>query len=194
MKFIHVLGFSVFSDSLCKIPLKNCSPLVINTISPNSFGISTYNQDFKNALLSSDILVLDGVYFALASILLNGKNIKKNQGPELFSYFLELANEKHLSVFFMGSTEETLNGLKNRVEKELSNIQLSSYSPPFKEVFDVNDDLIACTKINESNSDILFIGLTCPKQEIWSIKNKDSLNVKLIVSVGNVFDWYAGTQ
>jgi len=94
----------------------------------------------------------------------------------------------------MGSTEETLNGIKNRVEKELSNIQLSSYSPPFKEVFDVNDDLITCTKINESNSDILFIGLTCPKQEIWSIKNKDSLNVKLIVSVGNVFDWYAGTQ
>ena len=94
----------------------------------------------------------------------------------------------------MGSTEETLNGIKNRIIKEFPNIQLSSYSPPFKEVFDENDDSITCTKINESNADILFIGLTCPKQEIWSIKNRDILKVKLIISVGNVFDWYAGTQ
>jgi N-acetylglucosaminyldiphosphoundecaprenol N-acetyl-beta-D-mannosaminyltransferase len=194
MKFVSVFDFSVFSDALSEIPLKNYTPLVINTISPNSFGISTYNQEFKNALLRSDILVLDGVYFALASILLHGKNIKKNQGPDLFNYFLELANEKHLKVFFMGSTKETLNAIKNRVEKELPNIQCNSYSPPFKEVFGENDDLITCSKINESNSDILFIGLTCPKQEIWSIKNKDVLNVKLIISVGNVFDWYAGTQ
>jgi hypothetical protein len=77
--FENVLGYSVFSDSLEKIPLKSDQVRVINTISPNSYGIALKNPEFENALKASDFLVLDGVYFALASIFMNGRNIKRNQ-------------------------------------------------------------------------------------------------------------------
>jgi N-acetylglucosaminyldiphosphoundecaprenol N-acetyl-beta-D-mannosaminyltransferase len=49
-------------------------------------------------------------------------------------------------------------------------------------------------KINNFKPDVLFVGMTCPKQEKWSIKHKVAVNAKLVVCIGNVFDWYAGTQ
>ena len=48
--------------------------------------------------------------------------------------------------------------------------------------------------INNFKPDIVFVGMTCPKQEKWANQNKSRLNTKLICSVGAVFDWYAGNQ
>jgi N-acetylglucosaminyldiphosphoundecaprenol N-acetyl-beta-D-mannosaminyltransferase len=50
------------------------------------------------------------------------------------------------------------------------------------------------SKINSFNPDIVFVGMTAPKQEKWAVKHRDRLNCSLVVSIGNVFDWYAGTQ
>jgi N-acetylglucosaminyldiphosphoundecaprenol N-acetyl-beta-D-mannosaminyltransferase len=77
-KYITTLGFKIFSDHLDLIPIRNGSTKVINTISPNSYGLSTKDAIFNTSLKSSDYLVLDGVYFALASVMLLGKNIKRN--------------------------------------------------------------------------------------------------------------------
>ena len=68
MKKIKTIGFSVFSDNLSLIPISDGKCRVINTISPNSYGITTKDSEFRNALKISDYLVLDGVYFAIASI------------------------------------------------------------------------------------------------------------------------------
>ena len=48
--------------------------------------------------------------------------------------------------------------------------------------------------INDFKPDIVFVGMTAPKQEKWSYQHKDKLNAGLIICIGNVFDWYAGTQ
>ena len=49
-------------------------------------------------------------------------------------------------------------------------------------------------KINTFQPDILFVGMTCPKQEKWVVKHREKLNIGLAIAIGNVFDWYAGTQ
>ena len=69
MKIIKTMGFKVFSDDLGKISLDSTSK-VLNTISPNSYGISTKDSLFDEALKNSNYLVLDGVYFALSAFLL----------------------------------------------------------------------------------------------------------------------------
>ena len=111
---------------------------MLNTVSPNSYGITTKDKDFKNALIQTDYLVLDGVYFALASIILNGKNIQKNQGADVFSHFMERMNKNNGKVFLLGSTTETLIKMKERAKKEYPNVNIQFYSPPFKEV--LSDD------------------------------------------------------
>jgi N-acetylglucosaminyldiphosphoundecaprenol N-acetyl-beta-D-mannosaminyltransferase len=192
--YVDTLGFKVFSDSLDKILINNVPAKVINTISPNSYGLSTKDSVFHDSLVNSDYLVLDGVYFAIASILLKGKNIKRNQGPDVFDYFIKRADVDKCKVFFLGSTQKTLQLMAERAANEYPGIQVEYYSPPFKPEFSEEDDQEMIRVINEYQPDILFVGMTCPKQEKWSVKNKGVLKTGLIISIGNVFDWFAGTQ
>jgi len=192
MNFIYSLGFKVYSDALSKIAIEGNSCRVINTISPNSYGISTKDSLFRAALKSSDYLVLDGAYFALASILLQGKNIHKNPGPIVFYHFMDRMNQAHGRVFFLGASQPTLGKMKMRASREYKNILVGIYSPPFKTEFSEEDSIKMIESVNSFNPDILFIGMTCPKQEKWAYLNKRRINTKLICSIGAVFDWYAG--
>lgn len=194
MKKITTFGFEIFSDSLDNILLNNTEVELLNTISPNSYGISTKDQQFKEALKNSDYLVLDGVYFALASIFINGRNIQKNQGPDVFDFFIKKMNEEHGRVFFLGSSQKTLEKIHDRLKVEYQNITAEFLSPPFKKEFSSEDNNLMIEAINKFNPDIVFVGMTCPKQEKWSYQNKNRINAKLVCSVGAVFDWYAGNQ
>lgn len=194
MNTVSTIGFTVFSDNLSVIPIQNTQCRVINTISPNSYGVSTKEAEFEKALKSSDYLVLDGVYFAFASLLLQGKNIKRNQGPDVFYHFIHRLNKEKGKAFFLGSSESTLQKINANAKKNYPNIQVATYSPPFKQEFSEEENLIMIKKINDFHPDILFVGMTCPKQEKWAIKHRDQLNAGLAICIGNVFDWFAGTQ
>jgi N-acetylglucosaminyldiphosphoundecaprenol N-acetyl-beta-D-mannosaminyltransferase len=189
-----VFGFPVFNSSLDEICLNINNTKLLTTISPNSYGISKCDIEFQLALKKSDYLVLDGVYFALASIFLNGRNIKRNQGPDVFYHFMERMNVIKGKVFFLGSSNDTLDKIFKRAEIDYPNINLCAFSPPFKDEFSDTDNLKMCQIINEFKPDVLFIGMTCPKQEKWAFKNKNNIKASLICCIGAVFDWYAGNQ
>ncbi len=189
------MGFNIFNASLDLIELKDgLTPSVLNTISPNSYGISTKDELFRKALKETDYLVLDGVYFALASILQTGRNITKNQGPDVFYHFMSRINKIGGKIFFLGSSEATLLKITNKAKFEYPNITIETYSPPFKLDFNEKEDQEIINRINRFKPDIVFVGMTCPKQEKWSVVNKIKLNTKLICSIGAVFDWYAGNE
>lgn len=194
MTTIETMGFTVFSDDLNSIVINESKCKVINTISPNSYGVATKDKDFEQALKNSDYLVLDGVYFALASILLQRKNIKRNQGPDVFYHFINRLNNQNGKVFFLGASEGTLQKIRERTTTKYPNVSLECYSPPFKADFSYEENKIMLEKINAFQPDVLFIGMTCPKQEKWAIQHREKLNTGLVICIGNVFDWYAGTQ
>jgi N-acetylglucosaminyldiphosphoundecaprenol N-acetyl-beta-D-mannosaminyltransferase len=193
-RFIHTVGYKVYSDDLDKIPLDSSTCLAINTISPNSYGIATSDLEFREALQKTDFLVLDGVYFAVASMMLQGKNIKRNQGPDVFYHFMQRANDAQMRVFFLGSSPQTLKLIKRRAAFLYPQLNVETYSPPFKQEFSDEDNELMLAAINKYKPDIVFVGMTCPKQEKWSMKHKAKINASLIISIGNVFDWFAGTQ
>ena len=196
MNTVKTLSFKVFSDDLTVISIYREDQIcrVVNTISPNSYGISTKDPEFEHALKTSDYLVLDGVYFAFASLLLQGKNIKRNQGPDVFYHFMKRLNEQKGKAFFLGSSENTLQKINDRAKKEYPNIRLETFSPPFKPEFSEEDNAQMIASINAFQPNVLFIGMTCPKQEKWAIKHRNELNAGLAIAIGNVFDWFAGTQ
>src|SRR5690606_36167816 len=74
------------------------------------------------------------------------------------------------------------------------NIQVETYSPPFKSEFTEEDNNDMIKAINHFKPEIVFVGMTCPKQEKWAIQHRNKLNSNLVISIGNVFDWFAGTQ
>jgi N-acetylglucosaminyldiphosphoundecaprenol N-acetyl-beta-D-mannosaminyltransferase len=192
---VPILGFKVFNDNLSKIPIKADKCRAINcSISPNNYGMTVKDPEFKEVLQNTDFLVLDGVYFALASIFLLGKNIKKNQGPDVYQHFITRMNDTSGRVFFLGSSELVLKNISERIREEYPNITVETFSPPYKSEFSAEDNLEMITRINNFKPDVVFVGMTAPKQEKWSYRNKHKLNAGLIISIGNVFEWYARTQ
>ena len=152
----------------------------MNTISPNSYSIAEKDFIFKKSLLSSDILVLDGVYFGLAAILLNQKIIKVNNGPSVYDFFIKKMNAENGRVFFLGSTEKTLHKIKLRLANDYPNISADFFSPPFKNSFSDEENNRIHDVINKFKPDVIFVGMTCPKQEKWVYNNSKFLNTKLI--------------
>ncbi len=193
MKKVKVLGFDIFNDSFDVIHSIE-GKILINTISPNSYTISRRNILFKKALQASDIITLDGYYFNLASKLLGKISIPKKSGTDWFYYLMNYYNCKAGRIFFLGSTKNILEKIENRSKKEYMNLITNSFNPPFKEDFDKDDLDKIITKINIFSPDVVFIGLTAPKQEILAFQLINHIDAKIVCTIGNVFDWFAGVQ
>ena len=166
---------------------------IINTINPHSYIVAKKDDLFKKALLSSDALIPDGSGFMLASKLLKREKLSKLAGADLHCHLLNILNSTSGSVFYMGSSVVVLQNIQKRLLIEFPNICVATYSPPYKSELLNEDSKLIIEKINEFNPDVLFVGMTAPKQEKWLYKNKDKLNFKLASSIGAVFDFYAGT-
>ena len=116
--------------------------------------------------------------------------INRITGYDLFEKII--SSEKPKKFFFLGSTESNLLKIKNRLNKENNNCLVETYSPPFSDKFSVDENEKIISKINSFKPDYLFVGMTAPKQEKWSFENKNKINVKFILNIGAVFDYYAG--
>lgn len=163
----------------------------------HSLMVSKRDKLFHEALLNTDLLVADGSGVSLAGKLLN-----TDFGPRItgFDYFINLtarinslnANHK-IKVFFFGSSENTLTLITKRFSEQFPNIEIcGTHSPPFREWSDTENDSIISI-INSAEPDIIWVGMTAPKQEKWAYLNRSKLNAPVIGSIGAVFDFYAGT-
>lgn len=193
MNFIEVMGYKIFSDNINKIPT-NKKGILINCMNPLAYVMALKDKTYEKSLKEADYLVLDGVYFAFGSIVLKGKNIIKNSGPDCFEYYMNYLESNSGRVFFLGASESTIIKIKNKITNEYPNIIADGYSPPFKSKFTdkENDDMLL--RVNNFKPDILFVGMTAPKQEKWSFLNKNQIDANLILSIGAVFDWFSGDQ
>lgn len=191
MKTADFLDYTVYDDELKNISISQ--KMVINTINQYSFCIAEKDYIFKKSLQSSDILLPDGVAIVASVKLLSNKKIKKIAGADIHEYLLNELNNKSARCFYLGATENTLSKIKNRIAIEYPNIKIETYSPPFKPSFSENDNKKMIEAVNLFQPDVLFVGMTAPKQEKWSTEHKESLNTNIICSIGAVFDFYAGT-
>jgi N-acetylglucosaminyldiphosphoundecaprenol N-acetyl-beta-D-mannosaminyltransferase len=189
---INCGGYSLVKSSLYFIPFDD--KILINTISPNSYGLSVHDKAMDEALKGSDFLILDGVYFGWLPLLKYRQKIKRITGWDSFQYFSQKMQEQKGRVFFLGSSESTLQKIKKRYEKDFPCVLVKTYSPPFKDTFTKEDNRHMHQVINEFKPDVLFVGMTAPKQEKWAYQNKAFLDVHIISTIGNVFDWYAGNN
>jgi N-acetylglucosaminyldiphosphoundecaprenol N-acetyl-beta-D-mannosaminyltransferase len=185
-----IFDYSVFTSQLDV--LNTDSKNVINTINQYSYVIAEKDSDFKKALMDSEVLLPDGVGILFAIKLLKGKKIKKIAGADLHGYLLDKLNKEGGGCFYLGSSEPTLQGIKERLTREYPRVRAGFYSPPFKKHFNEAENLKMLEAVNHFKPDVLFVGMTAPKQEKWVNENKLRLNANLICSIGAVFDFYGG--
>ncbi|MEP2281010.1 WecB/TagA/CpsF family glycosyltransferase [Maribacter sp.] len=185
------LGYPIYNASLNDLP--NKPKLLVSTINQYSYCISKEDTAFKNALLKSDVILPDGVGIVAAAKWLNNVSVKKIAGADFHEFQLKRLNEIHGTCFYLGASNETLTKIGKRLEVDYPNVKFGSYSPPYKPEFSEEDNAKMIEAVNAFQPDVLFVGMTAPKQEKWSHANKNLLDAKIICSIGAVFDFYAGT-
>lgn len=98
------------------------------------------------------------------------------------------------TVMFMGSSEKVLDLIVKRAAEVYPHLKIVTYSPPYKPEFSEEDNKAIIDAINAADPDLLWIGMTAPKQEKWTFSHWDELNIHCHVgTIGAVFDFFAGT-
>ena len=102
--------------------------------------------------------------------------------------------ERPLTVMFMGSSQKVLDLIVKRAAEVYPHLKIVTYSPPYKPEFSEEDNKAIVEAINVVDPDLLWIGMTAPKQEKWTYSHWNELNIHCHVgTIGAVFDFFAGT-
>lgn len=172
--------------------------VLINTINAHSFNTAQKDDLFAEALAKGDYLIPDGASIIKACRFLKAKSQPKERiaGWDLFVFEMRRLNEKNekCRVMFMGSSEMVLARIREKAAVDYPHIEVVTYSPPYKAEFSDEDNSAIIQAINSANPDLLWIGMTAPKQEKWTYQHWDELDIHCHVgTIGAVFDFYAGT-
>lgn len=152
-----------------------------------------WNQEFQAVLKRADLVTPDGMPLVWLMRLLGCQQQDRVAGLDLFLSVCERAQESGTRIFFIGSTEEVLANMRDRLTKEFPRLQIAGMiSPPFRELTATEDQELVNT-VNASGAQVVFVALGCPKQEHWMKQHHGRINA-VMVGVGAVFSLYAGFQ
>lgn len=191
---IKQLTLLISQKELKKLPE---GKLLINTINAHSYNTALKDEIFAEALQNGDVLIPDGASIVKACKFLKAQSqpLERCAGWDLFTFEMNKLNLKGGKCFFMGSSEKVLTLIREKAKEEYPNIKIETYSPPYKPTFSEEDNRKIIDAINHSNPDLLWIGMTAPKQEKWAYTNWNELNIHCHCgTVGAVFDFFAGTM
>ena len=169
---------------------------LIDTVNAHSFVVAQKDAAFAKALLDADALIPDGISIVKACRWLRTENApdEKIAGADLFAYEMERLNGKGGTCFFLGSSPSTLALIEEKAAKVYPNIRVVTYSPPFKPAFTPEESRVMIDAVHVADPDLLWVGMTAPKQEKWLDEHWDELDIHCHAgAIGAVFDFFAGT-
>ncbi len=171
--------------------------ILINTINAHSYNTAQNDGLFAEALKNGDYLIPDGASIVKACRWLKCESQPKERvaGWDLFEFEMQRLNRAGGRCMFMGSSERVLNLIIERSNRVYPNIEVVTYSPPYKPEFSDEDNAGIIRAINAAKPDLLWIGMTAPKQEKWAYSHWSELDINCHVgTIGAVFDFFAGTS
>ena len=177
--------------------------LLINTINAHSYNTARKDELFAEALTNGDVLIPDGVSIVKACRWIKAKSLPKERiaGWDLFEFEMNKLEEcgrtlrsPQRTVMFMGSSQKVLDLIVKRAAEVYPHLKIVTYSPPYKPEFSEEDNKAIIEAINAADPDLLWIGMTAPKQEKGTYSHWNELNIHCHVgTIGAVFDFFAGT-
>jgi len=149
--------------------------------------------DFQELLRRADLCTPDGMPLVWMLRLKGHRSQQRVYGPSLTLHVLAAASEAGIPVGFFGSTPEVLDTLAARMRERFPNLNIAyAFSPPFRPLTPQEDAEIV-KRIRATGSQILFVGLGCPKQERWAESHRERIKA-VMVAVGAAFDFHAGIK
>lgn len=191
-------------STLCIVPSKAAvleippGKKLINTVNAHSFNVAQKDKAFAEALTHGDYLLPDGASIVIACRWLKGcvsHPLERVAGWDFFELEMQRLNERGGRCMFMGSSEQVLAKIKEQAANKYPSVEVTTYSPPYKAEFTQEENEAIVQAINSAHPDLLWIGMTAPKQEKWAWQHWSELDIDCHVgTIGAVFDFFAGTS
>lgn len=161
----------------------------IITVNPEIALDIERDAELKKISLEAGLITADGVGIILASKLKKNPLPERVTGYELLLELLKLGNEKGLSFYFFGSSEEVNNIACQKILRDYPNIRLAGRHNGY---FKGDEELKILEEIEKTKPDFLIVALGAPLSEKWIYKHKSKLTSKITMGVGGSLDVISG--
>lgn len=169
------------------------SPFSVSATAVHGIMTGVLDATHRYRLNHLELVVCDGQPVRWALNLLHRSGPKERvYGPNLMRDILITAAEKKIPVFFFGSTQDVLEKMCHNLRERHPGLLIAGAAPSsFGPVSPQAADAIAA-RIRASGAKIVFVGLGCPRQEVWAYEYRERIGLP-IVAVGAAFPFAAGT-
>lgn len=203
---LHVRDFRVLGVRVHALDIQSVVSIMASWIQRREFGryiavtgmhgITEARRipEFKEILNNASLVVPDGMPLVWLGRL-RGHNLKRRvYGPELMMKFCEATTHDGYRHFLYGGAEGVAQQLTKVLRARCPGIKIvGSYCPPFR-ALTTNEQEEVVELIESASPDIIWVGLSTPKQEHWMAAFRQKLRVPVLVGVGAAFDFHTGRQ
>lgn len=193
---IHILGTPIdrltMNETLevIKTAIINKDQILHTVMNAGKVVMMNENEELKISTTKADLINADGQAVVWASKILGQPLPERVSGIDLMERLVEIAAKNNFKIFFLGATEEVITKLVSIYSEKFGKRIIAGYRNGY---FTNEEEPEICSKINESGTDILFVGISSPKKEIFLYKNREKLsNISFLMGVGGSFDVISG--
>ncbi len=194
----NLLGVNVnvidYEGALARIldAAKNRQPLAVTATAVHGLMEGATDDEHRYRLNQLELVVPDGQPVRWALNLFHHAGLPDRvYGPNLMLKTCELAADNNLGVYLLGGTDELLTKLSDRLTEQFPSLEIARARPSRFRTLDTAEKQELIDDINISGASVLFVGLGCPRQEIWAYEFKDHINMP-VLAVGAAFNFHAG--
>lgn len=199
---IKILNVPVYDNSLISAVgslIKICTDATekkqnrcVSATSVHGIVIAQANKDFYDALQSFFWNLPDGMPGVWIGRLKGAKSIERCYGPDFFKDVMIASGDKPIKHYLCGGKDGVAEDLRSACANKFNNTNIAgTYCPPFRQMTD-DEFILLANDIHSSNVDVVWIGLSTPKQELFAAQLAKFTQVHFIVTVGAAFDFHTG--
>jgi N-acetylglucosaminyldiphosphoundecaprenol N-acetyl-beta-D-mannosaminyltransferase len=156
----------------------------------HSIAEARKSDRFRSILNAADLVVPDGMPLVWVGRLQGFPLAKPVCGAALMHDFCRASGPAYRHFFF-GGTPGVAEKLAQSLHEEHGIVVAGTYTPPFRALTQDEEEMLA-SLVEETSPDVLWVGMSCPKQEQWMYEHRHCLKVPLMLGVGAAFDMNSG--
>lgn len=156
-------------------------------INPEKIYRACKNRELMNLLNRAEIHICDGVGTAIGARILHGRSVCRITGVAMFYKLVKSSATRGWRMFLLGASQESSEGAYRKLSEQYPGLQIVGRQDGY-----FNDSEQVVEQINQSNADLLFVGMGSPRQELWITEHRDKINAPFCMGVGGTLDVISG--
>lgn len=155
------------------------------------------SESLRSLINDGDLIIPDGIGLIYASRLRKNPLKERVTGFDTTIKLLEIADKYKYRLYLLGGREGVAKDASKNIKKNYEGVQIAGFHHGYfkgshRGIKDSQEERLIINEINQSEPDIIFVGLGFPRQELWIDTNKNKLKGKVIIGNGGVMDILSG--